>query len=540
MKKLKILFALVISFSLILTGCATSTTSTAEPETQKLNESNDDMKACSLTIGVGVDLDPFIPISQNEYIRSICDLPYDTLVKYQNGDIVPCLATSWEISDDGKEITMKLRDDVVFHDGTQFNAETAAKSLLYYKDYEMFSWMKGVASIEKVEVEEEFVIKIIYKEGYYAALNDLSSSYKIPMVSPNMIIEGNYETMNQAIGTGPYVYESYVKGDYTKFVKNEAYWGDEVEFDEIIVKYIPDSGTRLKALQTGEIDMIFSSDFISYDEYKQAKILTGVKGQLSEGSVKTRNIVVNAGSEFLLEKNVRQAIACAVDKETIALSLTYGQEKATERLFSTNLPYCDVELNNIWKYDVEYANELLEEAGWLISEGKTIREKNGKQLKLKFIYPNDIALNKETVSAIKSNLKEIGIDVETIGMEYMSWYVEGMEGKYDLAIGTTYGPPYDPHNYLNPMMDSMVDTAAISGLSDSDKFFEALAESGSTANEDDVAKLYNFMLNYLNDNAVEIPLSSQMEVVIYNVDKIESYEFGGMPNVLNPFGIKVK
>ena len=141
-------------------------------------------------------------------------------------------------------------------------------------------------------------------------------------------------------------------------------------------------------------------------------------------------------------------------------------------------------------------------------------KKNGEPLKLKFIYPNDIALNKETASAIKSNLGEIGIDVETIGMEYMSWYVDGMEGKYDIAIGTTYGPPYDPHNYLNPMMDSMVDTAAISGLSDSDKFFDALAKSGSTADKDETAKLYDFMLNYLNNNAVEIPLSSQMEAVI--------------------------
>ena len=111
MKELKILIAAVISFSLLLTGCATSNT---DPETQTSFKSNVDDNNRTLTIGVGVDLDPFIPISQNEYIRSICALPYDTLVKYENGDIVPCLATSWQISDDGKEIIMQLRDDVVF------------------------------------------------------------------------------------------------------------------------------------------------------------------------------------------------------------------------------------------------------------------------------------------------------------------------------------------------------------------------------------------------------------------------------------------
>lgn len=90
------------------------------------------------------------------------------------------------------------------------------------------------------------------------------------------------------------------------------------------------------------------------------------------------------------------------------------------------------------------------------------------------------------------------------------------------------------------MMDSMVDTAAIKGLKDSDKFFDALLESGKTANQASVLELYSYMLNYLNDNAVEIPLSYQKEAVIYNSNVIESYDFGGMPNVLNPFGIKAK
>lgn len=528
MKRFAALFSMMLSIFILLTACKTTKTTTI------------DSKERVLSIGVGVDLDPFIPISQNEYIRSVCGLTYDTLVSYENGEIVPCLATSWDISEDGKEITIQLRDDVVFHDGTSFNAEAAAKCLLYYKNYEMFSWMKGVASIQNVEVLSEYEVKIIYQEPYYAALNDLTSSYKIPMVAPSMITDKNYDTMNQAVGTGPYVYDSYVKGDRTTFIKNDNYWGKDVAFDKIIVRYIPDSGTRLKALQTGEIDMIFSSDFISYDEYRQATDLGGINGQLSQNSVKTRNLVVNAGSKFLSDVNVRRAIACAIDKETIVSSLTYGQEQAADRLFTTNLPFCNVELNNMWTYNPEYAIQLLDEAGWVFSEGKMIRKDDGVPLELTFSYPNDVALNKEIVSAIKNNLGEIGIEVKAIGMEYMNWYVDGMKGNYDLTIGTTYGPPYDPHNYLNPIMDSMVDTPAISGLADSRKFFDVLAESEATADESKVSQQYDYMLNYLNDNAVEIPISYQQEAVIYNSEIIDCYDFGGMPNVLNPFGIKGK
>ncbi len=533
MKRRITFLSLILSISIILAACA-------QPDTEgKASEAygSDDR---ILTIGVGVDLDPFIPISQNEYIRSICNLTYDTLVRYENGEIRPCLATSWEISPDGKEIMMQLRDDVIFHDRTPFNAQAAAKCLLYYKDYEMFSWMKGVSSIQDVEITGEYMIKISYAEGYYAALNDLTSSYKIPMVSENMIIDGNYETMNQAVGTGPYKFESYVKGDHTTFLKNDDYWGEDVAFDQIIVRYIPESGTRIKALKTGEIDMVFSSDFISYDEYRQAVSLEGIEGQLSAEPVKTRNMVVNAGSAVLSDVSVRQAIACAIDKDTIFSSLTYGQEQTADRLFTSNLPFCDVMLNHTWNYDPKRAIQLLEDAGWLISDGNTVREKEGVALSLVFTYPNDVALNQEIVSAIRTNLAAVGIEVETIGTEFMTWYVDSMEGNYDLAIGTTYGPPYDPQNYINPLMDSMVDTVAISGLHDSGNFFDAIVKSTATADEEEVTRLYAYMLNYLNDNAVEIPLSYQKEAVIYNSDTIENYDFGGMPNVLNPFGITPK
>lgn len=76
--------------------------------------------------------------------------------------------------------------------------------------------------------------------------------------------------MNGVVGTGPYVYEEIVDGDYVRFVRNENYWGEQPYYDEVIVKYIPDASARLQALQSGEIDLIYGSALLTWDDYQQA------------------------------------------------------------------------------------------------------------------------------------------------------------------------------------------------------------------------------------------------------------------------------
>ncbi len=74
------------------------------------------------------------------------------------------------------------------------------------------------------------------------------------MISPKLITQGDFQTVNGYAGTGPYVYDEYVAGQYTTFVRNENYWGEQPYYDKIVAKYIPDNASRVQALQTGEID----------------------------------------------------------------------------------------------------------------------------------------------------------------------------------------------------------------------------------------------------------------------------------------------
>ena len=125
----------------------------------------------------------------------------------------------------------------------------------------------------------------------------MRSSFKTLLLLYHLLLIGNSliftctifilaaQTISGVAGTGPYIYDEYVAGEYTRFVRNEDYWGETPYWDEIIVKYIPDSTSRLQALQTGEIDMIYGGTLLTYEEYDQALAMDGIDGGIVKKTV---------------------------------------------------------------------------------------------------------------------------------------------------------------------------------------------------------------------------------------------------------------
>ncbi len=160
-----------------------------------------------------------------------------------------------------------------------------------------------------METVDDTTLVIHYTHPYFAYLNDFCWNDVMTICAPSLLIEGDFQTVSGVSGTGPYVYDEYVAGEYTRFVRNENYWGDTPYWDEIIVKYIPDSTSRIQALQTGEIDMIYGSALLTYEEYQQASTLPGMAGQMADLATRARDITLNASRPALNDLRVRQAIA---------------------------------------------------------------------------------------------------------------------------------------------------------------------------------------------------------------------------------------
>ena len=202
--------------------------------------------------------------------------------------------------------------------------------------------ISAAAKLESIEVVDEYTVTFRYPNAYFAYLMDFCYPETMVLVSPAVLEEGNYQSMNGVVGTGPYVYEEIVDGDYVRFVRNENYWGEQPYYDEVIVKYIPDASARLQALQSGEIDLIYGSALLTWDDYQQATSLPNIAGAVAESDSKTRNLVLNA-SGVLSDLKVREAVAYAIDKETLSEGLTYGEETPADHLFPDGIPYTDVE-----------------------------------------------------------------------------------------------------------------------------------------------------------------------------------------------------
>jgi peptide/nickel transport system substrate-binding protein len=192
---------------------------------------------------------------------------YDTLVFQdpETKEFVPGLAKSWTISLDGLTYTFSLRDDVLFHDGTKFNADAVKANLEYIVNPEHLSQKASLmlGPFDRAEVIDEFSVSILLKEPFAPLLDSLSQVY-LGMASPAALDEwGMTDYQFHQVGTGPYRFVEYIPNDHLTIEKNPDYaWAPNIyhqtsaEIDEIVFKFYGDVATRSLALETGEADII--------------------------------------------------------------------------------------------------------------------------------------------------------------------------------------------------------------------------------------------------------------------------------------------
>lgn len=529
MKKSKLarLIAAICCFAMLLTACS-SNQAPAESGGDVSTTADSEKKV--LTYAIGAETTDLSTLYMNNSLYCTSKLVYENLVDFDNGEIVPGLAESWEYNDDQTELTFHLRQGVTFHNGEPFNAEAAKTNLEHKQSNPSFYSLKGITDIQEIEIVDDYTITLHYDHPFYAYLQDFCWPDVNPMSAPEYIIPGDFQTISGVAGTGPYIYDEYVAGEYTRFVRNEDYWGETPYWDEIIVKYIPDSTSRLQALQTGEIDMIYGGTLLTYEEYDQALAMDGIDGQMAEKDTRVQVITTNATSPYLSDIRVRQAIAYAIDKEEMSVAISNGYEPPADIPATRDTPYADVKLETTYDYDPDMANQLLDEAGWLMNESTGIREKDGEPLSLLLtLETGSTSVSMPTAEVIKSQLAEVGIDITIYGTEQMQWYADYLEGKFDLTLWHCQYAFASPHCWFTPM-DSMVpQTPSLPGIEGSDEFLATIKELTNMSDDQEVRDTYTYLFNYDVGNVLDIPLTYQKDMLVYNTDKIAGYTFTGTP-----------
>lgn len=452
------------------------------------------------------------------------EMLYETLVNITADGYEGCLAESWDISDDGKTYTFHIRDGVKFSDGEVCDANAIKANFdAIIENKDRHTWLEMMNLLVGVSAPDDKTFVIELSEPYYPLLTELGVTRPFAMISPKAMKDGSTKDgVNAYIGTGPYVLTDFVTDEYAVFEANENYWGEQPKIKKITVKVIPDNQTRILALEKGEIDMIFGKNMIDADAINQYTGNDKFTVSLSDPT-STRQIVLNTTRDVLADKEVRQALQHATNKQAISDGIFYGLEQPADTLFAKTVPYCDIDLEP-YAYDVELAQSMLDEAGWVVGSDK-IREKDGQKLNIDLLYNSDSVTEKAIAEYLQSEYQKIGISLNIHGEEEQSYRDNMKAGNFDMVFNICWGTPYDPQSSLAAMRAPVYgDYAAQLGLEDKADIDQAITDILVSTDETKRQELYTFVLTRLHEDAVYIPLTYECNKAIYRSD-LQEFHF---------------
>src|SRR3990172_8074978 len=445
--KLNLLFGVVVALGLILAACAPAAGGGGEF-----------VFAQSADAG---SLDPALETSANSLAPATHI--YEGLTDFEPGSTtpIPALATSWEASDDGLVWTFHLREGVTFHDGTPFNADAVLFNInrwwdpshanhvgdFIYWGY-MFQGFKGdatsvVAAIEKVD---DLTVTLTLSQPNASLLNTLAME-NFRFASPTAVEEQglDYGTANgKAIGTGPFMVEEWVKEDHITLARFADYWGKAPTLDKITFRVIPDNSAAFLALQAGEIDGISEWASPSADSVNAAKEDANLQ-VVYNPAFNVGYLGLNQAKEWLQNKNVRLAIAHAIDPQQIVDTLFPGDGEVANQFLPPSLWGYNEDITG-YAFDPDLAREYLQTA---LDEGVVIPDPVVFYVMpvSRLYFPDPIPIGE----LIQSWLADIGINTEIQSPAWDVPYLPDLQSdgtKADIFLLGWGGDNGDPDNFL--------------------------------------------------------------------------------------------
>ncbi len=337
------------------------------------------------------------------------------------------------VSEDGKTITMHLRDDIVWSDGTPITADDFAFTYQMIVDpNNTVSSVYPYDYLDSVEAADPSTVVMNLSEPF-APWQSLFWRGVMPkhVLQPVYDAEGSIDEAewNRAptVGCGPYNFAEWESGSYIRFVKNPNYWLGEPNIDEIYFQFVPDDASQTAAMVAGDADVgTFPplSD-VPILEAGGLKIMVQSSGYAEGWFFNFRDMA----SPGVKDVKVRQAIAMAIDREAINRDLLLGLTHAPETLWDPLKAYGYVSPDiEPWTFDPEGAKTLLEEAGWTDVDGDGIRE-NADGEKLVLTHGTTIREIRQDAQAVAQQmLREVGIDLQIMSYDadlFFASYADG-------------------------------------------------------------------------------------------------------------------
>ncbi|MDD4281323.1 MAG: ABC transporter substrate-binding protein, partial [Candidatus Methanofastidiosa archaeon] len=484
-----------------------------------------------------VRLDP-ADVTDGESIQRT-DNVYEGLVMYEEGstEIKPCLATDWTVSDDKTEITFTLRQGVKFHNGVEMTADDVVFSFArqydtthpfnQYGEWAYWGYMfTDIMSVEKID--DYTVVMKMYTPN--ASLLTSLAMFTASIVSEDAAMEYGEDFFKNPVGTGPFTFVEWVKDDHITLEAFDDYWGGRPVLDEIVFKVIPDTTTRLLALQNGEIHGA---------EYLDPSQLSLVEADaslflVSEPGMNVGYIALNCGEGYVdangngkwdegedaevpgafepfQDIRVRQAIQHAINKQSIVDNLYQGAATVAVQGMPPGLLGYNYDLEG-YAYNPALSRQLLEDAGY--PNGFTVTMfQMGSTSRPYFPVPQDIA------QAIQSDLAAVGITVNLFTEDWGTYLQDAEAGKAPMIMLGWSGDNGDPDNFLNVLYSqktATVGTAGNYGFKKNQALQDILDQALLTFDEDERDELYQEANRLIVEEATHIFVAHSNQILAFN------------------------
>ncbi|MFP4238289.1 MAG: ABC transporter substrate-binding protein [Rhodosalinus sp.] len=347
----------------------------------------------------------------------------------ESGEVVPGLAESWEISEDGLTYTFALREGVTFHDGTTMDAEDVKFTLDRARAEDSTNAQKQLfAAIESVEVVDPQTLRVTLSQQDGMFLFNMAWGDAV-IVAPDSV----GEIKSKPVGTGPFRFVSWTQGDSIELARHDDYWGEAPALEEATFKFISDPTAAFAAMMAEDIDAFMA--FPAPENLPQFE--ADPRFQVLIGSTEGETVLsTNNAQPPLDDRRVRKAIAHAIDRQSIIDGAMFGYGTPIGSHFAPHHPaYVDLTDNSA--HDPELARQLLADAGY----------PDGFTTTLKLPPPSYARRGGEIVAA---QLREVGIETEITNLEWAQWLEEVFTNKnYGLSI-VSHTEPMDIGIYARP------------------------------------------------------------------------------------------
>ncbi|WPC42989.1 ABC transporter substrate-binding protein [Clostridium sp. JS66] len=437
MKLKKVLVAAIVSMMTLLTACGNKPASSSAQNAAKIKDGG------SIVFPINSDPQVLNPMYASDRVTMTIDNAiYSPLFVMDGNKIEYYLAESVTPSSDFMKYTLKLKKNLKWHDGKHLNADDIVFTINKILDEKQNSFLRDsfIFNGKPVEVSklDDTTIEFKLPSLSMAFMSSLSQISPIPKHVYEKETDLSKSAKNDSpIGSGPYKFKEMKKGESVTLAKNDDYVGGKPHLDSVVFRVIADTNSANAAFENGELGAKYvePKDASKYKNNNKFNMVTYNEGMLD-------NMLINCSNTVLKNKDIRQAIAYAINKDELIKSSYISSEYAEKAysIFTPDTLYYTSDVNK-FEFNPNKAKELLSKSGV-------------KGLKLTLIYINSDKGQESQALVIQQNLKNVGIDVQLTPMDQGAFYKKLFSNgpaDYDLAFNS-YVNGTEPDAYKGAFM----------------------------------------------------------------------------------------